>query len=320
MRRFGLLAVVCCLIADVVLVLLAIGPLRSAAAPQVRAPSPAANVPATPAAPPAVSLPGGGTAAAGTAPIGPTTPATPVPPTVLVAALDARTAWRATSGTCRAGGASLQVTRDGGRTWASVPPPTRALVRVQPQNATGKGFVVGAGADCAPAQYATLDSGATWAPAQVDGNWALRPERGSAVLAPGSPQARPCGDATVVDLARTAPTQAQALCANGKVKVTDNGGASWSDGGDAPRALALASRGSGVALATVVASVVPSCRGIQLARVARGSGATQVACVAAAAPQGPGLVALSLVDDAGWLVVDGQTWRSGADLRTWTRA
>ncbi len=71
----------------------------------------------------------------------PVRPAAPLQ--IILTAVNKRLAWRASAGSCAAGGATLATTADGGRTWAEVKPPLRRIVRVR-LAASRVGFVVGA--------------------------------------------------------------------------------------------------------------------------------------------------------------------------------
>ena len=64
-----------------------------------------------------------------------------VPLTVVLSVVDGSLAWRATVGSC-SGGAAVQITTDGGKTWRNRTSPYPVITRVQATDAT-KGFVVG---------------------------------------------------------------------------------------------------------------------------------------------------------------------------------
>ena len=241
-----------------------------------------------------------------------------VPVTRLVSALDAATAWRATTGTCDTGGATVEVTADGGQTWTKRRSPARALARVQALDET-RAFVIGAGGDCVVKQYASRDAGATWqAPTVVVGGWARRLDQPTQVLTPKEPAATPCGKAVVLDLSRTSAEQAESLCADGSVVVTEDGGTTWSDSGDAPGAVALSNLLVNDSLTTYAVRMVGACKGVQLVKVVKGSNAEVIACVPVASPE-RGTVGLSVTERAAWIVAGNQTWTSQRDLTSWKR-
>ena len=241
-----------------------------------------------------------------------------VPVTRLVSAVDAATAWRATTGACDTGGATVEVTTDGGQTWTKVRSPARALVRVQALDET-RAFVIGAGSDCLVKQFASRDVGQTWqAPTAVVGGWARRLDEPTQVLTPKEAAATPCGESVVVDLSRTSAEQAESLCADGSVVVTEDGGTTWSDSGDAPGAVALSNLLVDDNLTTYAARIVGACKGVQLVEVVKGRTADVVACVPVANPQ-RGTVGLSVTERGGWIVAGNETWLSQGDLTSWTK-
>ena len=306
--RIAMVALVGLLIVDVVLVVLAMRPPASAdmsqTMPQTR--TTAASV--TPTA-------GGSPTTAPTT----ETPTGPGPLAVTIAGLDATTAWRATVGSCADGGASIEVTKDGGATWTAMKTPVGAIVRVQPLE-KGRGFVIGAGTDCKPRQYSTTDTGATWSkPEPVDGGWARKLDTPTEILTPNQPNARACGDQVVLDLSRTSAEQAEALCADGSVKVTTDGGVSWGASGTAPGALAISNRIESGVLSTYAARVDPKCKGVQIFKVIKGRDAEPLGCVTTTVPERTGSVAISVASGTGWLLIGGDTYTS-KDLKAWKKA
>src|SRR5215217_313961 len=114
-----------------------------------------------------------------------------VPVKRLISAVDAKTAWRATTGTCSQGKSSIEVTSDGGKTWTKLTSPSRAIARVQMLDSS-RVFVIGAGANCELKQYSSRDAGDTWQPpATASGGWARRLDKSSQVLAPQEPATTP---------------------------------------------------------------------------------------------------------------------------------
>ncbi|WP_404392285.1 hypothetical protein [Humibacillus xanthopallidus] len=242
----------------------------------------------------------------------------PAPVALLIGALDATTAWRASTGSCEKGGSALSVTADGGETWDETKSPARSVIRVQPLD-EDRVFAVAAGADCELKQYASNDRGDSWqAPSAVSGGWARQLDEPTEVLTPQNDRAQPCGASTdVIDLSRTSADQAQALCADGAVTVTGNGGESWADAGTAKGGLALGNRLESGRLTTYVARVSGDCPGIELVRVAKGKSLDRVSCIGTSVPTKAGQIGLSIVGEAGWLVAADSVWTATADLTTW---
>jgi len=241
--------------------------------------------------------------------------ATPV--AEVIAAVDGKRAWRGTLGSCRDGGASLEVTTDGGRTWTKQDAPVPALGRVQPVDAE-RGFVIGAkGAACSVGEYATDDDAASWrGPRSVDGGWSRLPGKDQEVITPERPDARPCGSTTVLDLARVSATRAVVLCADGRLVRSTDGGATWTTLATVEGALAVGARVDGSAPAVFIARATDDCAGVEVAKVS-GTAASKVACVKTSLGGAAGKVSISVVDEGGWLAVADATWRSDASLETW---
>lgn len=316
-KRVATVGLLAFLALDIVLVVLALRPPRPTDA-ATTVPTPVSTSSTSAGATPTT----GDTSTSGTTATTGTTSAAarPAPLTVMVNGLDANVAWKATTGTCQTGGASLAVTKTGGNRWSDVKPPVGAISRVQALD-TERAFVVGAGTTCRLRQYSTTDLGDTWTgPGAVSGGWARRLDSPNVVVTPAQDTAQPCGGRAVVDLSRTSAQQAQVLCSNGDIVQTGDGGLSWKSSGKAPGALALANRSTSDRISTYVARVVTSCDGIQIARVADGKDPVQLACVAVTVPATPGLIAISTPDEGGWLVVGDETFTGGRDLKAWRKA
>jgi len=272
--------------------------------------------------PPTTSPPSSTTTATTGATSGATTAATTagaVPVSRLVSALDAAIAWRATTGTCARGGATVELTSDGGQTWTKLRSPARAIARVQPLDPT-RVFMVGAGADCTLEQYASSNAGAMWrAPTVITGGWARRLDKPTQVLTPQRSAATPCGGGVVLDLSRTSAVEAQSLCADGSVVLTRDGGSTWTDSGSAPGAIALSNLLVDNRLTTYAVRLVGACKGVQLVEVVNGRAPAVVACVPVPDAR-RGDVGLSVTQRAGWIVAGKQTWLSRGDLTSWKPA
>jgi hypothetical protein len=256
----------------------------------------------------------------------PTTSAPPtnvpgVPLTVVVSAVDGSVAWRATVGSCASGGAAVQISTDGGKTWRNRTSPYAVVTRIQATDAS-KGFVVGAAQDCSMGVKQTTDGGVTWPGAGSLAETLARDAKDpTKVRAPGSRTVGPCGSSPVVDLARNSASGAQVLCADGTVHSSTDDGQTWPEVGRVTSGLALDSKSVGGSATAYVARTVEGCAGVQISAV-EGGRISDLGCAPVDVSAGlPGKVALAVPSlDAGWLVVDGTTWRSSDGLKTWSKA
>ncbi|GAA1962029.1 hypothetical protein [Agromyces allii] len=196
-------------------------------------------------------------ASSATATTGPT-PATGIRPTVMLAALDANTAYRGATGTCQGAEATIEVTVDGGETWTAGF--TEGLTELQSVEASDGDIVTMVARDpaCALGRYRSYVQGDDWEPTgEVEPAWYLDGER---VVGPNGDSA-PC-EAGAVQAAGSSPTSAAVLCASGELFVTTDVGATWA-AATATGAVALAAGPSGY----VVALTSDGCRGIRIADV-----------------------------------------------------
>jgi photosystem II stability/assembly factor-like uncharacterized protein len=319
-NRVATIGLVAFLAVDVGLVALALRP-GSPAGPQ----TPSTLTPATQTTVPTGTASGSGSVSATSAPATSTptqssaASARAVPVQLLVSGLDRQTAWRAKAGTCSAGGASLELTTDGGRAWTARQPPAGAIARVQAL-AGDNTFVIGAGTNCALRQYATTDQGETWKdPTAVQNGWARSLDNPAQVVTPQDDKAEPCDGEVVVDFDRVSLTQAEALCASGDVRATDDGGTTWSDSGTASGAVAMGNYLDGDKLTTYAVRIVSGCDGLQLVRVVKGREPAAVSCLKAGSPK-PGQVGMSVSADMGWIVSGSETWVADVGLKSWHQA
>jgi hypothetical protein len=233
----------------------------------------------------------------------------------MLVALDDQRAWRAASGSCSAGGAALSVTADGGRTWTKGRTTLRRIVRLRPAD-TQVAFAVGATSSCTAEIRDTIDGGGSWtSTGDVNTAWFRDPKDPRVVQAPGPAASQPCGQRAVLDLAVVATESARALCADGLVRSTADNGGAWTDEGTVDGAVALAVPALKPAETYVARPGAPDCAGVQIQRVRP---LVVVACVKTAIPEGPGQIAISLVDGGGWLAVGSTTMRSTDNLVTWS--
>jgi hypothetical protein len=232
----------------------------------------------------------------------------------MLVALDDQTAWRVHTGSCSSGGASLATTKDGGKTWAKGNTNLRRIVRVRPADSQ-VAFIIGADTSCAAELRDTRDGGGTWSSGGAGGlAWFRDPRDSQVVRAPGPAKSQPCSKNTVLDLAVLTAGSARVLCADGLVRSTTDNGSDWTDVGRVDGAVALAVSTVSPAQTYVARVGAQDCAGVQILRVRQ---RVATSCVQASIPEGPGLIALSLIKGGGWLSVGGITLRSTDDLATW---
>lgn len=241
------------------------------------------------------------------------------PLAVMVSAVDGSLAWRATAGTCSAGGATVQTSTDGGKTWRDRTSPYPVVTRLQGSDAN-KAFVVGADGSCSMGVRSTTDGGGSWpGTGSLSDTLARDAADPTKVRAPGGRTVAPCGATQVVDLARNATQGAQVLCADGTIHSSGDDGQTWPEAGRVTSALALDSKLLGNVVTAYVAWTKEGCEGVQVSTVVNGQ-VSDLGC-APADDAAPGKVALAAPKpDTGWLVVGTTTWRSSDGLKTWSKA
>lgn len=279
-RVLPVIGLVTLVILDLVLVLWAVWPAApvSSARPESSA-TPTAS--ASPSASPSPS---------------PTPAASPVPITRVIVAVDRRTAWLATTGTCEEPG-QLQVTTDAGGTWTASDTPA-AVTRIR-TSSRSEGFVVGgAGRECTMRLWTTGDAGEQWGdPESARATWARVVEDARRVIRPGGNPVTPCGRGAVLDLASIGRDVASVLCADGAVRATVDGGQTWPESFRAEGALAFTVLADGRG---AIASMTDECDGTTVTELVDGVPGESV-CVAGADAT-PGAVAISVSEQAAWLV------------------
>ena len=256
----------------------------------------------------------------GSAASSPTAPATATaalaaPLQTMLVAIDDKAAWRVHTGSCSAGGATLAITTDAGRTWTDTKASLGTIVRVRPTDAK-TAFVIGADKPCVAELSRTTDGGGTWASTKDVGSaWFRDPKNPNVVGSPGSSTSRPCEGGEVLDLAVLSTSTARVLCSDGVIRSTANTGSTWTGSGDASGAVALAVLSSKPAQIFVARVNAPDCAGVQIWRVDQRAAPS---CITTSLPENPGQISLSLFDGGGWLAVGDTTRRSTDGLVTWS--
>jgi hypothetical protein len=241
------------------------------------------------------------------------------PPTRILSAFNSNTAWRATSGACPGAQASPELSTDGGATWtasdAAADTGASSILAINAISKSQASLVTLSATGCAPQLVATFVAGAQWAeqPDRLAKNWFVNPANRAVVTSPAGEHAAPCD--AVIALASRSDTVAGALCSDGTLVRTGDGGASWGPSTPVPGAANLAVNVDGYLLA---AADQPGCAGVQvLSTPDELDGAiTPVGC--REATFSPGDVALAGADGIVWLWAGdtvststdgGATWR-----------
>jgi len=240
-------------------------------------------------------------------------PSGPTPVSRALTALDARTAWLATTGTCEEPG-GLQVTSNTGGTWTASETPG-AVTRIRPSDRTVAFVVGGSGKGCDMRLWTTGDAGKEWSePASADAAWARDAGNQRRAIRPGGDTVTPCGRAIVLDLASRGRFTATVLCGDGKVRTTTDGGDTWPTAFTAKGSLALALLSSGRG---AIAARADDCDGVLVTALVGGSPADGT-CVDGADAT-PGGVAVSVTDGAAWLVAGDAVYTASDAGSRWTR-
>ncbi|WP_413452518.1 hypothetical protein AA0Y32_10360 [Georgenia phoenicis] len=225
-------------------------------------------------------------------PLAPGTAVSAAPTERRIVNADGTTAWRATVGECGTPG-TLERTVDGGQTWEQVPSPLGPVSRVRvlgPQSL----FAIGGGEDCVPTYVSSSDGGSGWSTNDqfLDGSWYLTPSDPTTMATPSGQTSVPC---EAVDLAALDVSDAAVLCSDGRLALTADGGASWSEVAPAVDATAIGVADAGY----VLAGAHDACGDAVAVGLAGTDGAVpaQPSCVTAA----PGPLAVAGVGASLWL-------------------
>src|SRR6478609_9409298 len=227
-RAWATIGLAALLVLDLVLVGWALWPSSGSAAAAV------ASVTAT-ASPSPTASPSGGASAA----TDPDAVATPRPLTRLVVPVGKNAVWAADAGTCAKPG-TVHVSDDRAKTWTTHPA-DGSVTRIRPDGAKAA-FLVGGTAKCQLRVWTTTDGASTWAgPRSAAAAWGRSPKDPRLVHRPGGDPVTPCpGRLPVLDLVALDRSNATALCGDGTLRRTTDGGAGWKSGLTRDGAVALA--------------------------------------------------------------------------------
>jgi hypothetical protein len=312
-RLWIYLAVALFIIADIVLILWALGSTRTNA----DATEPQSVVAATE----STVVEPTHTASPTPEPVATDTPITLVPPTRILAALDATTAWRATTGACPDAVAAPEVTTDAGATWkttdATGPAKVTALQRIVVRNAKVASMVGFAQSDCAPQFVKTFIAGDNYAsyPKELPSAWYVDPANRASIHSPEGDHIAPCD--SVVTLAPRDDNAAAVLCSNGDAFTTMNAAATWSSAVKVAGAVTLTASQTGYSAASVGQA---GCAGVDIYSLTTELVSTTSACFPVVEPVEALLarsVAISAAGGTIWLWVGDAVVRSSDDGASW---
>jgi len=221
-----------------------------------------------------------------------------VPPTRILSALDASTAWRASTGACPAATADPELTTDSGATWesfnASIETDASSILAMNVIDETEVSLVTLNLADCAPQLVSSFVAGNQWKayPERAAAEWYVDPATPSTVHSPSGDVAAPC--AAVVTTAATDDSRAAVLCADASIFTTVDAGATWSAPTSIPGAASLAATAESYEVA--VTNPV-GCVGVSLVKVSVDGVLDTTARACLAATVNPGETAVSAAGD-----------------------
>lgn len=313
-RVWVYLAVAIFILADILLIAWAMSSQRAdadASAARIPVAGAAAHT-ATPAPEPVETTPPAPQPSASQAPI--------APPTRILAALDATTAWRAVTGECPATAATPELTTDSGVTWkktdATTPTQVTALQRIAVSSASTATMIGQSKVGCEPELVKTFVGGTNFKsyPTEVEKAWYIDPDNRAVVHGPSGEAAAPC--AAVITLAPQDKDAAGALCADGQAYVTTDGAETWSQPVALDGAVAFTASEDGYLVAS---ASQPDCAGVQLTALSTHLEPSDAGCypVETASVEVSGNVAVASAAGATWLWIDDDVVRSSDDGTTW---
>jgi hypothetical protein len=168
---------------------------------------------------------------------------------------------RAVSGKCGSGGGEIELSTDGGETFTKSDLPSAEVVLRLAVTNTDESRVVVADADCEEVTtFSSENGGSTWFEEEST-TWHKSAKPGASLHAPDGEVDVPCGSgASVLSLSTLGNEQAYALCSDGTVARTEDGGGEWEEQGTAKGAADLDFIDAESGLAVVTGA--DSCAGI----------------------------------------------------------
>ena len=248
-----------------------------------------------------------------------TTATATIPPTRLLTALDASTAWRASTGACPASSADPELTTDSGATWetfnASIETDASSILSINVIDDKEASLVTLDIADCAPQIVSTFVAGDQWRayPERAAVEWYVDPATPETVHSPSGDAAAPCE--AVATLAATDASSAAVLCTDASIFTTTDAGKTWSAPASVPGAAALAATTGGYEVAVVNPA---GCVGVSLVTVSTDGGLDTAARACLAATVNRGESAISVAEDGTlWLWAGDALARSTDGGQSW---
>lgn len=223
---------------------------------------------------------------------------------------------RAVSGVCGQGGAKVELSLDGGTTFQeSSVIGAEVILRVASTDAE-ETWLVGTDRNCEQTSiYTTTNGGGSWSVDEGSGEaWHTMPEPAAAVNAPGGEVEVPCAEGqNVTSLSTLDTTVAFAMCDDGAVLGTSDGGNEWTEAGTVPGGLDVDFVDTSVGLA--VATGDESCAGVAV-MLSEDGGVSwdQAGCIETEATDNADI---STNGDGAYVSVGSSIWYSSDGGSTW---
>ena len=229
-----------------------------------------------------------------------------------------RAVARATSGRCGKGGAKVELSLDGGRTFEPAKIPAAAVVLRVASTDADKAYVVATDPDCrVVTTFTTTNGGGAWERTDgSEGSWHRLARAAARIHAPTGAADVPCErDQVVTGFSTLSTEQAYALCSDGAVLRTVDGAKSWSPQGTVPGAtdLDFVDPSNGLAVTTSQ----PSCAGVAVLATTDGAKTWKArTCVKTSAG---GVPDVSADGKRAYLAVGESVWFSDDGGSSWER-